>query len=136
MALLNCSMWYSSQKIRNTRTSSRAASAAAWCVDRMGSDKSSVGSPVASTSLKEVISWSSPFSRSSKSSAVSVRTGMPLRSITLTSTRTSSVPVRNTGGRCSSDCSPVCCPWIAAVRRPIANTAARGKRRVMALAGS
>ena len=63
-------MWYSSQNSTNTRTSSRAASAAACCFERIGSERSSVGWPLASTSLNEVIDCSSPFSRSSKSSAV------------------------------------------------------------------
>ena len=46
-------MWYSSQKMTNTRMSSRAASTAACCGERIGSDVSSSGaSPLASTSLR------------------------------------------------------------------------------------
>ena len=50
-------MWYSSQKITKTRTSSRAASAAACSGDRIGSDTSSPGGgwPSADTNLNDWI---------------------------------------------------------------------------------
>ena len=49
--------------------------------------------------LNDVIAWTSPFSRNSKSSAVRLRTGRPSLSMTETSTRTTFVPLRNVGGR-------------------------------------
>ncbi len=110
----NCSMWYSSQKIRNVRTSSRAASAAACEAPRIGSDRSSVGWPFADTNLNDVIGCGLPSSSISKSSAVSVVTGLPLRSVTVASTLMTLVPDRN-GGRWGS------CAWRVTSAR---NTAA------------
>ena len=46
---------------------------------------------------KEVMAWTSPFSRSSKSSWDRVRTGFPSRSNTLTSTRTTLSFTRDSG---------------------------------------
>jgi hypothetical protein len=92
-------MWYSSQKITNTRMSSRAASTAACSGDRIGSDVSSSGAaPLAEIILTVSTSCGSPSSRTSKSSFVRSVTGLPFLSMTVTSTRTLAVPPRNTGG--------------------------------------
>ena len=95
-------MWYSSQNTRKTRTSSRAASAAACCWLRIGSERSSDGWPVFARNLKDVTGCTTPSSRTSKSSAVSVLTGRPLRSMTVASTLTVVVPLRNGCGGCWS----------------------------------
>ena len=93
-------MWYSSQKMTNTRTSSRAASAAACSGDRIGSDTSSPsgGRPSAETNLNDCTVCGAPSSSSEKSSAVRSVSGSPCRSTTVTSTRTRFASVRNVGG--------------------------------------
>src|SRR5688572_29915978 len=91
-------MWYSSQNTRNTRTSSRAASAAACVWLRIGRERSSDGSPEFERNVNDEIGRTTSSSRTSKSSAVSEVTGRPLRSMTVASTRMTFVPLRKGGG--------------------------------------
>ena len=125
-ALAIWSMWYSSQKIRNTRTSSRSASWRAWLRDRIGSDvlSTSAGSPLASTSLNDVIVCAASSSSTTKSSIVRSVTRRPRRSRTVTSTRTTSVSTRIVGCRCS--CWGGCCVggvWSRMPARTVAEPA-------------
>jgi hypothetical protein len=68
----------------------------------MGSERSSDGWPAFARNLNDVTGCTTSSSRTSKSSAVSVLTGRPLRSMTVASTRTVVVPVRNGCGGCWS----------------------------------
>ena len=100
IASANRLMWYSSQKMTKTRTSSRAASAAACSGERIGSETPSPGGgwPSAETNLNDVTVCAAPSSSTAKSPAVSVVTGSPWRSTTVTSTRTRLASARKVGG--------------------------------------